>query len=160
MASAQLEVELSSLPLQKLYELLRPITVPIHHARFNNWGQSFYCTPLAIFEPESERQCRWVLELARREGKTVRAVGVGHSPSDLACTSGYMIRLTKLNRLIQVCCQPPFVYVPNVDAIGLEPSLDYGSSLLVYISCFRSHHHINCRMTSGVLISSLSLIIG
>jgi len=47
-------------------------------------------------------QCRLILELARREGKTVRAAGVGHSPSDLACTSGYMVRLTKMNRLIQV----------------------------------------------------------
>ncbi|KAH0833971.1 D-arabinono-1,4-lactone oxidase-domain-containing protein [Lanmaoa asiatica] len=43
-----------------------------------------------------------ILDRARRERKVVRAVGVGHSPSDLACTSGYMLRTTKLNRLLEV----------------------------------------------------------
>lgn len=102
MSSSQFENKLQDIPLHSLYELLRPITLPPKLTRFNNWGLAFYCTPLAIFEPESLHQCRLVLELARREGKTVRAVGVGHSPSDLACTSGYMVRLTKMNRLIQV----------------------------------------------------------
>jgi L-gulonolactone oxidase len=100
--SSQSESKLEDIPLRSLYDLLRPITVPAKHTRFNNWGRAFFCTPLAIFEPESEYQCKLILELARREGKTVRAVGVGHSPSDLACTSGYMVRLTKMNRLIQV----------------------------------------------------------
>ncbi|KXN92696.1 L-gulonolactone oxidase [Leucoagaricus sp. SymC.cos] len=102
MSSSQFESKIGDIPLQSLYDLLRPITVPAECTRFNNWGRAYYCTPLAIFEPESQYQCKLVLELARREGKTVRAVGVGHSPSDLACTSGYMIRLTKMNRLIQV----------------------------------------------------------
>lgn len=100
--SSQFETKLEDIPLQLLYDLLRPITVSASSTRFNNWGRAFFCTPLAIFEPESEYQCKLILELARREGRTVRAVGVGHSPSDLACTSGYMMRLTKMNRLIQV----------------------------------------------------------
>lgn len=99
---SQFETKLEDIPLHSLYNLLRPITLPRKLTRFNNWGRAFYCTPLAIFEPESLFQCKLVLELARREGKTVRAAGVGHSPSDLACTSGYMVRLTKMNRLIQV----------------------------------------------------------
>lgn len=48
------------------------------------------------------RQCALIFELARREGKTVRAVGVGHSPSDLACTNEYMLRTTKLDRVLDV----------------------------------------------------------
>ncbi|KAH7882184.1 L-gulonolactone D-arabinono-1,4-lactone oxidase [Phlebopus sp. FC_14] len=94
----------SHIDLPDLHALLRPITVahPDPRARFTNWGRTFACAPLAIFEPESELQCRLVLELARREGKVLRAVGVGHSPSDLACTSGYMLRTTKLNRLLEV----------------------------------------------------------
>ncbi|KAJ3572787.1 hypothetical protein NP233_g2855 [Leucocoprinus birnbaumii] len=102
MSSSQFETKLADIPLHTLYDLLRPITLSAKRTRFNNWGLAFYCIPLAIFEPESLYQCKLVLELARREGKTVRAVGVGHSPSDLACTSGYMVRLTKMNRLIQV----------------------------------------------------------
>jgi len=92
----------SSIPSQILYTLLTPITVPSQRACFTNWGHTFYCTPLAIFEPENEFQCELVLELARREGKVVRAVGVGHSPSDLACTNGFMLRTTKMNRVLEV----------------------------------------------------------
>ncbi|KAJ7702857.1 L-gulonolactone D-arabinono-1,4-lactone oxidase [Mycena olivaceomarginata] len=58
--------------------------------------------PLAIFEPENERQCELVLEFARREGRVLRAIGVGHSPSDLACTGDFMLKMTKMNRLLEV----------------------------------------------------------
>ena len=92
------------IPLQTLYNLLQPITLPktSPRAKFTNWGQTYTCSPLAVFEPENDYQCELVLELARREGKTVRAVGVGHSPSDLACTSGYMLRTAKLDRVLEV----------------------------------------------------------
>lgn len=95
---------LSAIPLHTLYTLLEPVTVPAHHPRstFINWGLTYICRPLAVFEPETEYQCELIFELARREGKTVRATGVGHSPSDLACTSGYMLRTEKLNKIIEV----------------------------------------------------------
>jgi hypothetical protein len=99
---SQLTARPDNIPLNNLYNLLEPITVPSKNARFTNWGQTFACTPSAIFEPENEFQCELVLELARREGKTVRLVGVGHSPSDLACTDEFMLRTTKLNRIIEV----------------------------------------------------------
>ncbi|KAF9529067.1 gulonolactone oxidase Lgo1 [Crepidotus variabilis] len=102
---------LSEIPLQNLYNLLEPITVPRNSpgARFTNWGLSYTCLPAAIFEPENEFQCELVLELAKREGKTVRAVGVGHSPSDLACTKEYMIRMTKLNRVLEVNSEKRYI---------------------------------------------------
>jgi L-gulonolactone oxidase len=92
--------DLSLLSTHSLYEHLNQITLP---ASFINWGQTFTCRPLAVFEPEDEYQCELILELARREIKTLRAVGVGHSPSDLACTSGYMVRTTKLDKIYEVC---------------------------------------------------------
>jgi L-gulonolactone oxidase len=96
---------LAQLPLQSLYDALQPVTVPPGSVRasFTNWGQTFTCTPLAVFEPETEHDCELIFELSRREGKTVRAIGVGHSPSDLACTSGYMLRTTKLDQVLEVC---------------------------------------------------------
>lgn len=102
---------LDALTTETLYETLRPITVPpsSKYARFTNWGRTFTCSPLAVFEPESEYQCELVLELARREGKVVRAVGVGHSPSDLACTTGFMLRTTKLDRLLEVNVDKQYV---------------------------------------------------
>lgn len=99
---SQLTARPSDMPLKNLYNLLEPITVPSNKARFINWGRTFTCTPSAIFEPENEFQCELVLELARREGKTLRVAGVGHSPSDLACTDEFMLRTTKLNRILEV----------------------------------------------------------
>jgi L-gulonolactone oxidase len=99
---SQLTAHPSDIPLNNLYNLLQPITVPSDRTRFTNWGRSFTCTPSAIFEPENEFQCELVLELARREGKSVRVAAVGHSPNDLACTSQYMLRTTKLNRVLEV----------------------------------------------------------
>jgi L-gulonolactone oxidase len=96
---------LSSIPSHTLYDLVQPFLIHPSSQRsiFTNWGQTYSCSPLAVFEPHSEAQCELVLELARREGRSVRAVGVGHSPSDLACTSEYMLRTDKLNRVLKVC---------------------------------------------------------
>ncbi|TFK37618.1 gulonolactone oxidase Lgo1 [Crucibulum laeve] len=109
--ASQLTARPSDIPLQNLYNLLQPITISPRSpaATFSNWGQTFYCTPLAVFEPETEFQCELIVELARREGKVVRAVGVGHSPSDLACTNGFMMRTTKLNRVLEVNAEKRYV---------------------------------------------------
>lgn len=106
---SQLTARPSDIPLNNLYNLLEPITVSKDNVRFTNWGQTFVCTPSSIFEPENEFQCELVLELARREGKTLRVAGVGHSPSDLACTNEFMLRTTKLNRVLEVCLEHSIV---------------------------------------------------
>lgn len=94
----------SQLPMETLLNVLQPITVPTSSpkASFTNWGLSYTCKPTVVFEPETEEQCELIVELARREGQSVRATGVGHSPSDLACTSGYMLRTEKLSKVIEV----------------------------------------------------------
>ncbi|KAI9057550.1 L-gulonolactone/D-arabinono-1,4-lactone oxidase [Trametes sanguinea] len=99
------------IPLHTLHQLLAPITIRREHpkASFTNWGLSYTCRPLSVFVPESEYQCRLILELARREGKTVRTAGVGHSPSDLACTTEYMLRTEKLNKVLEVNAEKRFV---------------------------------------------------
>ncbi|KAL1938959.1 hypothetical protein VTO73DRAFT_11112 [Trametes versicolor] len=96
--------KLAAIPLQTLYAQLAPVTLRADDSRatFTNWGLSYTCTPLSVFEPETEEQCSLVLELARREGKTVRVAGIGHSPSDLACTTDFMLRTTRLNRVLEV----------------------------------------------------------
>lgn len=94
----------SLLSTLSLYALLEEVTVPSSSPRavFTNWARTYVCEPLAVFEPQTVYQCALIFELARREGKTVRAVGVGHSPSDLACTDEYMLRTTKLDRVLEV----------------------------------------------------------
>ncbi|TFY76287.1 hypothetical protein EWM64_g7724, partial [Hericium alpestre] len=101
---ARLQPPLRDIPTGQLYTLLQPTTVPAtsRAALFENWGETFRCRPLSVFEPTSEYECELILELARREGKTVRAVGVGHSPSDLACTTGYMVRMGRMDSIIEL----------------------------------------------------------
>ncbi|EKM52622.1 uncharacterized protein PHACADRAFT_261187 [Phanerochaete carnosa HHB-10118-sp] len=102
---------LKTLTTPELYRLLEPITLPASSpkAKFINWGLSYECTPLAVFEPETPEQCAAALELARREGHTLRAAGVGHSPSDLACTSGFMLRTERLARITEINTEKQYV---------------------------------------------------
>ena len=98
-------VDIKSLSTAALYDLLQSCTVPpgSNRAKFSNWSKTFHCVPLSVFEPSDIDQCRLIFQLARREGKTVRIVGEGLSPSDLACTSDFMLRTSKLNKLRVVC---------------------------------------------------------
>ncbi|KAF9264584.1 gulonolactone oxidase Lgo1 [Marasmius fiardii PR-910] len=100
----RLIIPLSEIPLPILYDTLQPciISHTSRDATFTNWAQTFGCKPLLVFEPEDEYQCELILELARREGKVVRAAGIGHSPSDLVCTTEFLLRTKKLNRVLKV----------------------------------------------------------
>lgn len=92
----------SDIPQEDLTLLLQPIRVPKAKTRFTNWGLTYTCLPAEVYEPQSEYHCQLVLEHAKRQRKKLRAVGVGHSPSDLACTNDFMIRMTKLNKVLEV----------------------------------------------------------
>ncbi|KAG0144225.1 hypothetical protein CROQUDRAFT_47611 [Cronartium quercuum f. sp. fusiforme G11] len=64
---------------------------------FQNWARNIQCRPRGLMRPRTEEEVRLVIELARREGREVRCVGAGHSPSDLACSSDYMMNLDNLS---------------------------------------------------------------
>ena len=118
----------SDISLDELYRLLRPVTVDrsSSDAVFQNWGRTFRCRPSSVFQPETEHQLELILELARREKQTVRAVGIGHSPSDLACTSGFMIQMNRLDKIIEVRVIAELAYL-----IGVYLSLRYLSRLVL-----------------------------
>ncbi|KAF8924711.1 D-arabinono-1,4-lactone oxidase-domain-containing protein [Dissophora ornata] len=69
---------------------------------FENWARTFRCVPEQYYTPTTEEEIIKIIHLARLSGKRVKAIGTGHSPSDLACTDGFMINTDKLNRLISV----------------------------------------------------------
>ncbi|KAL1916281.1 uncharacterized protein VTP21DRAFT_5898 [Calcarisporiella thermophila] len=69
---------------------------------FQNWSRTFRCSPEYYFSVHSEDQIIKILELARNNGKRVKVIGSGHSPSDLACTDGYMINTDKLNAVLNI----------------------------------------------------------
>src|SRR4051794_21551425 len=55
--------------------------------------------PLRIYEPESLEQVAAIVGEAGRMGATVRAVGSGHSWSDVALTDGFVILTGQLSRV-------------------------------------------------------------
>lgn len=91
---------------------------------FQNWAKTFKCTPELLFEPTTEEQIQKVREknkqknkqmhrkksnmieqvilLAKSLNKPLKAFGCGHSPSDLACSPGFMINIDKMNNLLDV----------------------------------------------------------
>ncbi|KAJ7223078.1 D-arabinono-1,4-lactone oxidase-domain-containing protein [Mycena pura] len=69
---------------------------------WQNWGRTFRCTPAVVFTPTAIHECQLALELARRDCRVLRPVGVGHSPSDIACTTDYMLNMTRMNRVLEV----------------------------------------------------------
>jgi L-gulono-1,4-lactone dehydrogenase len=62
----------------------------------NNLGNQSV-DPLRVYEPESIDQVRTAVEEAARTGATARAVGSGHSWSDVALTTGFLIKTGKLS---------------------------------------------------------------
>lgn len=84
------------------YDLMQHIQPIRHREQFQNWGQSARCQPLAVMRPNTEEEVQLVIELARRQGREIRCFGAGHSPSDLVCSSDYMMNLDRLSGLIKV----------------------------------------------------------
>jgi FAD/FMN-containing dehydrogenase len=55
--------------------------------------------PLRIYEPRSIAEVQAIVRLARESGVTVRAVGSGHSWSDVALTEGFLLKTNGLARV-------------------------------------------------------------
>jgi len=55
--------------------------------------------PLRIYEPRSIADVQEIVRLARDKGVTVRAVGSGHSWSDVALTGGFLVKPTGMARV-------------------------------------------------------------
>ncbi|KAG8445886.1 hypothetical protein GDO86_010613 [Hymenochirus boettgeri] len=70
--------------------------------KFQNWAESFGSSPELYFQPTCVEEIKEILDLARQRSKRVKVVGGGHSPSDIACTDDYMIRMDKMNRVLKV----------------------------------------------------------
>jgi FAD-linked oxidoreductase len=69
---------------------------------WRNWAGDQQCVPTAIEWPETLEQLRTAIGRAREAGLTVRAAASGHSFTDIACTDGQMLRLERMNRVLDV----------------------------------------------------------
>ncbi|KAK9767078.1 D-arabinono-1,4-lactone oxidase [Basidiobolus ranarum] len=69
---------------------------------YTNWANTYSCKPELYFQPETEEEIIEIIQLAKANGKNIRVVGAGHSPSDLCLTDGYLLSLDKLNKVLKV----------------------------------------------------------
>ncbi|KAG1174940.1 hypothetical protein G6F70_004456 [Rhizopus microsporus] len=91
---------MTSIDIYQLEPELQQVVVDDY--TFKNWSNTFTCKPELFFRPRTESQVQKIILLANKLNKPLKAVGSGHSPSDLACSSGFMISLENLNALLNV----------------------------------------------------------
>src|SRR6185295_110259 len=60
------------------------------------------CAPAAVEHPASDEELRAVVARAAVAGGTVRVAASGHSFTDIACTDGTMIRMDRMNRVLDI----------------------------------------------------------
>ena len=75
--------------------------------RWRNHTGNQSVEPLRIYRPATLAEVREIVRTAEADGTTVRAVGSGHSWSDVALTTGYLVRTDRLSRPLEVDCPRP-----------------------------------------------------
>ncbi|XP_055329144.1 L-gulonolactone oxidase-like isoform X2 [Paramacrobiotus metropolitanus] len=67
-----------------------------------NWSKTFSCTPEMFCEPTNVDELKQILLHAQSKKRTVRVMGAGHSPSDIAFTNDILVSMRRMNHLISV----------------------------------------------------------
>lgn len=69
---------------------------------WSNWAGNQRCQPRSLQQPNDEAELSRLLRSAAERGEPIKAVGAGHSWSDVACTSGQLVNLDRLDRVLHV----------------------------------------------------------
>ena len=69
---------------------------------WSNWAGNQRCSPETIARPSGTEELAAVVADAAGRGCPVKVVGSGHSFTDVACTTGTLIRLDRHQRLLEV----------------------------------------------------------
>ncbi len=72
-----------------------------HHAH-HTWARTFSSMPELYIQPQSVAEIEQVVNLARKSRRRICLVGSGHSPSDLTCTSSWLVNLDNFNKILSV----------------------------------------------------------
>ena len=67
---------------------------------WSTWGRNASCEPATFERPRSRDEVSQAIARAAQAGRSVRAVGAGHSFSDIALTDGTMLHLGALDRVL------------------------------------------------------------
>jgi FAD-linked oxidoreductase len=71
-------------------------------ASWRNWAGDERCAPVSVERPVTVAQLADAVARAGERGVKVRAVGSGHSFSDIACSDGMLVSLDRLAGLLEV----------------------------------------------------------
>jgi L-gulonolactone oxidase len=69
---------------------------------WTNWGRNQQCAAAAVDHPRHEGDITASIKAAAAAGQTVKAVGSGHSFTDIACTYGRRIVLDGYDQVVGV----------------------------------------------------------
>jgi L-gulonolactone oxidase len=78
---------------------------------WKNWAGDQRCAPAEIVRPTSEDELAQTVAGAAARGLRVRAVGSGHSFTDIACTDGLMVDTSGMQRVIDLDAETGLVTV-------------------------------------------------
>ncbi|MDX6670662.1 MAG: L-gulono,4-lactone dehydrogenase [Solirubrobacteraceae bacterium] len=67
---------------------------------WRNWAGDQHCAPFAQVRAASREDVAATVQRAAADGRTVRAVGAGHSFTDIALTNGYQLSLDPMDRVL------------------------------------------------------------
>lgn len=72
-----------------------------------NWAGNQTCSPQQIVRPATEEEIVSLVEEAASSGTRIKAVGTGHSFSDVACTDGVMVSVDRYAGVESYTADPP-----------------------------------------------------
>ncbi|CAM1502094.1 Fc.00g040780.m01.CDS01 [Cosmosporella sp. VM-42] len=70
----------------------------VHHT----WARTFSSLPELYIQPESLAEVEKLVKLARKCRRRVVTAGCGHSPSNITCTSNWLVNLDNFNKILSV----------------------------------------------------------
>lgn len=70
-----------------------------HH---HTWARTFHSYPELYIQPRSTEEIHKVVTLARRCRRRIVCAGCAHSPSDLTCTSAWLVNLDHFDKVLHV----------------------------------------------------------
>jgi D-arabinono-1,4-lactone oxidase len=99
----------------------RATTDHLHHT----WAKTFFSRPELYVRPQSIAEIQQLVTLARRCRRRLVTVGSGHSPSDLTCTSSWLVNLDDFNRILHIDTETRLVTVEaGIRLYELGPKLE------------------------------------
>ncbi|KAL8715521.1 MAG: hypothetical protein Q9220_000857 [cf. Caloplaca sp. 1 TL-2023] len=78
-----------------------PFRASANH-QHHTWARTYHSFPELYIQPHTTEEIQKVIHLARRCRRRLVVVGCGHSPSDLTCTSSWMVNLDRFNKILNI----------------------------------------------------------